>query len=38
LQRFSFLKKIANWNGYWHGTLGAFIGYDIIFICRNEKL
>lgn len=38
LPRFSFLKKIANWQGYWHGTLGAFIGYDIIFICRNEKL
>jgi len=38
LPRFSFLKKIANWQGYWHGTLGAFMGYDIIFICRNEKL
>ena len=38
LPRISFLNKISNWQGYWYGTVGAYIGYDIIFICRNEKL
>lgn len=32
----SFLNRIFGWQGYWKGTLGTLIGYDIIFICEKK--
>ncbi len=29
-------KRICNWQGHWKGVLGALVGYDIIFISRNN--
>lgn len=29
-------KRICNWQGHWKGILGAFFGYDIIFISRSK--
>lgn len=35
IARFRFLKDIFGWSGYWHGSGGSLVGYDIIFICKK---
>lgn len=32
-RRLPLLNRYLGWRGYWHGSIGALIGYDIIVIC-----
>lgn len=37
LNKLPILKKFFGWQYHWRGSLGALMGYDIIFICIYEK-
>jgi SAM-dependent methyltransferase len=38
LQRVPGIKRFFNWQGYWRGQPGAWVGYDIVFICQKDRV
>lgn len=34
-KRLPLLNRYFGWQGYWYGSMGALIGYDIIIICQK---
>jgi SAM-dependent methyltransferase len=36
-RRFPLLNRYMSWRGYWHGSIGSLIGYDVIITCKNGK-